>query len=70
MTFSCDSDVCRLRGSEMARNIVSSIDTLTLILDYRRFKSVLLVDQITVIGNKMCISTPRFANICAQIKQI
>ena len=30
--------------------------------------AVLLVDQITVIGNKMCDKTSRFANICAQKK--
>ena len=38
--------------------------------DYCHFLSVLLVDQITVIGNEMYVYTSRFANICAQIKQI
>ena len=31
---------------------------------------VLLIDQVTVIGYEMCVSTSRFANMCAQIKQI
>ena len=38
--------------------------------DYCRFQSVLLVDQITVIGNEMGVWTSSFENICAQIKQI
>ena len=38
--------------------------------DYCRFWSVLFVDQITVIGNEMCVWTSRFANNCAEIKQV
>ena len=37
--------------------------------DYCRFYSDLLVDQITVIGNKMYVKTSRFAQICVKIKQ-
>ena len=37
---------------------------------YCRFYSVLLVDQITVIQNEMCVYTSKFANMCAQIEQI
>ena len=29
-----------------------------------------LDNQITVIGTEMCVQTSRFANMCAQIKQI
>ena len=38
--------------------------------DYCRFKSVLLADKITVVGNEMTVETSRFANIWSQIKQI
>ena len=33
--------------------------------DYCRFLSVLLVDQINVILNELCVQTSRFANMCA-----
>ena len=41
--------------------------TLCLLIITSRFSSVLLVEQIIVIGNELVLKTSRFANIRAQI---
>ena len=50
-------------------NVYSFINPLSAKHDYSSFWSVLLADQITVIGNEMSSWTSRFANILSQIKQ-
>ena len=38
--------------------------------NFNRLSSIVLADQITVIGNEISVSTSRFENVSYQIKQI
>ena len=62
--------LCCVSISHSGKTRIYAVNSYPADRDYCRFHSVLLVDQITVIGNEMCVQISRFANICAQIIQI